>query len=102
MKIRRIRSLKVNSFDFKVTWDHTHNGGSFSWGDMTINIGVKDPTEEGLLMIITHELMEIVACEMNVRFRRPDCDSDYIFVYDHRQHETMANMFAGLLSQFIK
>lgn len=101
MKIKRIKSLKVNCFKFNIKWNKDHNGGSFHYGDMIIDIGTKDQSEEELLMIICHELMEIVACEMNVRFRRPDCDSDYIFVYDHRQHETMANMFAGLISQFI-
>jgi len=104
MKLRRIRSIKVNSFTFKVIWTSTHNGGCFSYLDdgSFIEIGTKNLSEEEILMVVCHELMEICACEMNVRFRRPDCDTDYLFVYDHRHHETMMNMFSGLLSEFLK
>ena len=101
MKIKRIRKLKVNCFEFKVSWNKNHNGGRFSYPDKTIEIGVKDDISSVIFMIICHELMEVCAVEMNVRLQRPDCDSDYIFVYDHRQHETMINMFASLLEQFI-
>ena len=102
MKIKRIKSLQVNSYKFKIKWDKTHGGGSLSFKDYVIEIGTESAIDDIIFEVICHELMEIVAIEMNVRFRRPDCDSDYIFVYDHRQHETMMNMFASLVSQFIE
>ena len=103
MKVKRITSLQVNASTFKVVWDKTHNGGSFSYGkNKNINIGTRYMDDNELFMVVCHEVMEIVACEVNVRLNRPDCGSDYIFVYDHRQHETMMNMFSRLVSQFIK
>jgi len=102
MKIKRIESLKVNSFDFKVVWDAKNSYAGFCWSDHEITIGTENNTTNEIFGLICHELMEICAVEMNVRLQRPDCRSDYIFVYDHRQHDTMSNMFAGLLTQFIK
>ena len=101
MRIKRIKSIKINSYVFRVKWDKESNGAAFHYGSREIEIGTKNRTNDELLMLITHELMEICAVEMNVRLIRPDVDSDYIFVYDHRQHETMTNMFSGALSQFI-
>jgi hypothetical protein len=102
LRIKRIKRLKVNCYDFKIIWDKTHNGGSFSYKDLTITIGVKAPAEEEILMIICHEVMEIVAVEAHVRLERPDVHGDYVFVYDHRQHSSMMCMFSGLISQFIE
>lgn len=102
MKIKRIRKLKVNSFTFNIKWVNTEGGASFSYGDKEMVFHTKDFTDEQLLMLVCHELMEVCAIELNVRMMRPDCETDYIFVYDHRQHETITNMFAGLLSQFLE
>ena len=102
MKIKRIKSIKINSYEFAVIWDNSHNRGSFNYVTMKIIIGTKDLVENEIFMILCHELQEICAEEMSVRFQRPDCSSDYLFVYDHRQHDTLVNMFSGLLSQFLR
>jgi hypothetical protein len=104
MKIKRIKKLKVNSFTFTVKWTDKHDGGSFTYdaNNRHIEIGVKGNNTDSIFHIINHELWEIVAIEAGVRLNRPDCASDYIFVYDHRQHELICNMHAALLSQFIE
>jgi len=101
MKIKRIKSLQINAYTFKIVWDNSFSGGSFDYIAREIIIGTKQADDTLLLAILCHELLEITATEMNVRLSRPDCNSDYIFVYDHRQHSTMSEMFVGLLLQFL-
>lgn len=96
MKLKRIKSLKINATVFSIVWDNKSSGGCFDYGKREIVIGTQNLDESEMFMILCHELQEICAIEMNVRLRRPDCESDYIFVYDHRQHETMMCMFYRL------
>ena len=101
MIIKRIKKLKFHNYTFKVVWDKSHNGGEFSFADRLIGIGTKNRTDDELLMVICHELMEIAATECKVRYTRPDVYDDYIFNYDHRQHDTMMCLFSGMLKQFL-
>ncbi len=102
MKIKRIKQLKVNSCVFNIFWDKKTHGANFTYGEREINIGIRSGDNNIIFMLICHEIMEICATEMGVRLDRPDCLTDYIFVYDHRQHTTMMEMFAGLISEFIQ
>lgn len=102
MKIKKIKKIKINSFEFKVIWDKKFTGAHLDYHTLELTISTDEKTEDIIFMYICHEVMELCAIEMNVRFPRPDAKGDYIFVYDHRQHETMMNMFASIVSQFIE
>ena len=102
MKIKRIKKIKINSWEFKIEWNKKACGSYFDYNERIISIGIKNLTENAIFGRICHEIMEIVAIEMNVRLHRPDCDSDYLFVYDHRQHDTMMYMFSGAIREFLE
>jgi hypothetical protein len=101
MKIKRIKDLKVNSYHFSVVWDKDLSGGSVSYSDLKIVIGLRNAAQGEIFETICHELMEVCAMEMHVKYTEPDCVASFLFVYDHKQHDTMINMFSSLLSQFI-
>ena len=100
MKIKRIEKLVVNHITFKVVWDKEKGGGGFNFADEVLTIGTKYPSD--ILNTIHHELLEMIAADMYLRHGRGDCHDDYIFVYDHRQFNTMVNMFTGLMNQFLE
>lgn len=91
----------MNHKTYTIKWNPKHNGATFDQGKSLIEIGTKTNCNSYLFMLLCHELWEVVATEMNVQFQRPDVEDDYIFMYDHRQHDTMCCMFSGLLEQFI-
>lgn len=102
MNLKRIKKLQVNATTFTVKWDKSTNGGWISYTDREIGIGTDGFTEVQILETVLHELWELAALENFVRFNRPDCDSDYLFVYDHRQHTAMTAMVTGWLAQFLE
>ena len=101
MKLNKKKKLKVNSYEFKVIWDKKATGGWFDYQKLEIGIGCKDGDEREQFMILLHELEELATTELGVRFPRPDCDGDFIFCYDHRQHDLKSNMVAGWLMEFL-
>jgi hypothetical protein len=101
MKIKRIKKISVAAAQFDVRWDKKEHGAWFNYQDKVLCIGTAYGCDSKIFDNICHELMEICAIELCVRLSRPDCNSDYIFVYDHRQHTTMQSMFSAALAKFI-
>ena len=101
MKIKRLKKIKINSFTFAIKWTNKHDGGSFDYSKREIEIGTRGNHEDTILQVLTHELFEICALDVGVRYNRRDVSDDYYFVYDHRQHDLIMNMFSGLLAKFI-
>lgn len=100
MRIKRLRKIRIGSIDFKINWHKAYDGGSFSFLDAEINIGTRFP--HLIFETVVHEITEVVLAGMHVRHLRSDCDTDYIFVYDHRQHTSACASIAGLIEQFME
>jgi len=101
MKVKRLKQIKINCRTFTIDWTKEHSGGSFDYTDRKIKIGLKHNEESEIFEVLCHELMEIVFTDLYVRLSRPDCDRDYIFVFDHRQFGNAIATFSGLINQFI-
>ena len=102
MKLKKLKKIKINTVVFDIKWDKKSHDGSFLFGTdvAEIEIGCAG-TDVEAFNILCHEIFEIVAIMNWVRYRRPDCESDYLFSYDHRQHAAMMDIFAGIISEFI-
>ena len=100
MKIKKLKKILIGDTIFKIKWDPNTSGGSFNYSKKLITIGTK-PGNIHALAVLIHEFKEIIQVEQTTRLDRHDCDSEYIFVYNHAQHTDLCSRLAGLLSQFI-
>jgi len=101
MRIKRLKKIQINSYIFDIKWDPKRVGGHFSYYKGILIIGTKGQDTNTIFMLLCHELFEICAIEMHVRYSRPDCEGDFLFNFDHKQHDTLLNMFAATLNKFI-
>ena len=101
MEIKRIEKFYSQTVEWDVRWMPRSRGGGFDWDKGVLKIGCQGAPKE-VFDVILHELVELVALELHIRYDRPDCDTDYLFVYDHRQHTMMCTVLAGYLAQFLE
>jgi hypothetical protein len=102
MQIKRISKIKINSMVFRIKWDKSRYDACFNYEDNLITIGTSDDSFNYQLALITHELLEIIMCELGIRYRSPMNGDDYLFNFNHGQFTVATNMLAGLLPHFIK
>lgn len=104
MKLRLIKEIEILSSVFKVKYDKTHNGGTFSWANSDITVGIKsiktDPSYT--FSIISHEIMEIILTGMGGRFNNSRTQDNFLFSFDHQTFENAIQTHAQALSKFIK
>jgi hypothetical protein len=104
MKFKFPKKIVVGDVVWKIKYNKTNAGGSFEYDNHTLTIGTKysqkNPTRT--LNSIIHELKEIIQVENDTRLERGNNISDYVFVYDHRDHTDICRRLAGLLDEFIK
>jgi len=104
MKLKFPKKIRIDEMVFIVKYDKSDGGGSFSYKNCEIKIGIKDhlkcPTS--VLATIIHELKEIIQVNQTVRYDRKDIDSDYLFSYTHKEHTDLCYRLSGLLDYFIK
>jgi hypothetical protein len=104
MKINLIKSVEILSSKFTVIYEKDNNGGSFSWSDSTIRIGIKSFKKDPLYTfgIISHEIMEVILVGMGARFASARTGENYLFNFDHQTFENAIQIHMQAISKFIK
>jgi len=103
VKIKFIKEVEILSATFSLKWDKSNDGGSFSWKDAEITIGIKSYKKDPLftLHVISHELMEMILLSMGARFSNGRTGQNYLFNFDHQTFENAIQIHTQALSKFI-
>lgn len=103
MRLKFLKEIEIHSCKFKLIWDKSHNGGSFSCGASVIVVGIKDyktdPTYT--LQILSHEIMELILVFMGARYDHPRLDNNYLFNFNHQTLENAIQMHTQILTKFL-
>lgn len=103
-QIKFIKEVEILSATFKVIWDKTNDGGTFSWKDSEITIGIKSIKKDPLytLSVISHEVMELILSGMGARFESSRTASNFLFNFDHQTFENAIQIHTQAMTKFIK
>jgi hypothetical protein len=102
-KIKFIKEIEILSCKFSVVWDKKTDGGSFSWADGKITVGVKSYSKDPLytLQILSHEIMEIILVGMGARFENGRTKENYLFNFCHQTFENAIQIHTQALNKFL-
>ena len=100
--IKKVKSITIFGNKFKVIYDPTNNGGSFSFVTETFVIGTKcmkhDPVYT--LSVISHEVMEAIYECMGARYCSPREHNAYLFNFNHQTFENAIQIHTEIMSKF--
>lgn len=104
IKINFVKSIDILSNKFEITYPKDTDGGFFCCGSGVMRIGVKSYKKDPkyTLMIISHEVMEIILLLMGGRFSSSRTENNYLFNFDHQTFENAIQMHTDIMAKFIK
>ena len=108
MEYKFLKKITIGDITFKIIYDYKSDAGaSFCYPDDNksafIKFGMKNykVNPASFLMMLIHEVKEILHIEQSTRFWRRGLDS-YEFHYTHAEHSDLCSRLAGILLQFMK
>lgn len=103
VKLKMLKKVDILGCTYKVIWEKSHNGGSFSWGKSEIRIGIEAMHKDPLytFSILSHEIMEATYAMMGARFDNGRISEDYLFNFNHQTFENAIQIHTQAISQFI-
>jgi hypothetical protein len=101
MKLKKLKKIQIGDIDWDIVWDKESSGGQFNYQEKKIEIGTEigDIRTFGCLL---HELKEIINVEQSTRYSKRTSSEEYMFMYDHAQHDDLCARLSGLLSKFLQ
>lgn len=101
--IKFIKNIEILSSNFKIIWNKKSDGGSFSWSDGIIEIGIKSYKTDPLytLNILNHEIMEVILVGLGARFSNGRTMDNYLFNFDHQTFETAIKIYTQTINKFL-
>lgn len=104
MQLEFLKKVKILASEYKVTWDETHNGGSFSCRESEITIGTRSYAKDPLFTfsVLSHEILELILVVMGGRFDNGRTGENFLFNFDHQTFENAIQTHAQVMSKFIK
>jgi len=102
-KIKFIKDVEILSSKFSIVWDKTTDGGSFSWSDSKITVGIKSYSKDPIytMQVLSHEIMEIILVGMGARFSNGRTGDNYLFNFCHQTFENAIQIHTQTLNKFL-
>jgi hypothetical protein len=103
MKLKLIKEVEILSSLFSVVYDKTTDGGSYSWRDSEIRIGIRSIKKDPLytFSVISHEVMEIILVGTGCRFENGRTGDNFLFNFTHQNFENAIQIHSQVISKFI-
>jgi hypothetical protein len=103
IKLRFPKHIQIGSKTFVVKADKKRCDAEFSWHEGTLVIGTGDIADDPLWALhrIVHEVFEMWAVSLSVRYSRPDNWESYEFHFDHRDFDNLCDNASRTLAEFI-
>ena len=98
--MKKLASIEILGINFEITWDPTTNGASFDMFTQKILIGTQSP-EDWQWNLVSHEISEIIHCQLCTRYSDYSVGGNYRFSMDHKQFETHNMILISVLRKFM-
>ena len=108
MKFKYPKKITIGSTEFKIIYDYKSDfGACFSFPangtKAFVKFGMLSHKTNPLIFLdyVIHEFKEIIQVEQSARFYN-NGTTDFVFNYNHSQHQDLCARLAEVLNQFIK
>ena len=103
IRLRFPKRIQIGGKTFEVVTDKERRDAEFSWHEGKLTIGIAEIKDDPVWVFrrVVHEVFEMWAVSLNIRYSRPDEWASYEFHFDHRDFDNLCDNATGTLAEFI-